>query len=114
MAFLLFLLLIISLYQVFVLPVERILEFDCSDPSTDLKSSSLYITAQIDAKHIGTGMNFTVGDGLAYGGFLNVPLKNGRDYYIFLRAVTQWKMVGDTISVDFVLFFCKCISFSCT
>lgn len=77
--------------------------FDCSDPSSDLKSSSLYITAQIDVKYIGTGMNFTVGDGLYYGGFLNVPLKNGRDYYIFLRAVSQWNMVGDTIIIDFII-----------
>uniref|UniRef100_H2UPV8 Sushi domain containing 1 n=1 Tax=Takifugu rubripes TaxID=31033 RepID=H2UPV8_TAKRU len=76
----------ISFYQVFVLPAEGIVVFDCSDPSSDLKSSSLYIAAQINAKHVGTEMNFTVGDGLCYGGFLNVPLKNGRDYYIFLRA----------------------------
>lgn len=87
-----------------MLPVEGIMVFDCSDPSSDLKSSSLYITAQIDVKYIGTGMNFTVGDGLYYGGFLNVPLKNGRDYYIFLRAVSQWNMVGDTIIIDFIIF----------
>lgn len=79
--------------------------FDCSDPSSDLKSSLLYITAQIEVKHIGTGMNFTVGDGLYYGGFLNVPLKNGRDYYIFLRAVSQWKTVGDTITINFIICF---------
>lgn len=78
--------------------------FDCSDPSSDLKSSSLYITAQIDVKHVGTGVNFTVGDGLYYGGFFNVPLTNGIDYYIFLRAVSQWKMVGDTIPIAFIIF----------
>lgn len=78
--------------------------FDCSDPWSDLKSSSLYITAQIEVKHIRTGMNFTVGDGLYYGGFLNVPLKNGGDYYIFLRAVSQWKMVSDTVIIDFIIF----------
>lgn len=71
--------------------------FDCSHPTSDLESSPLYITAQIEVKHIGTRMNFTVGDGLHYGGFLNVPLKNGRDYYVFLRAVSQWKKVGDAI-----------------
>lgn len=79
--------------------------FDCSDPSSELKSSPLYITAQIEVKHIGTGMNFTIGDGLSYGGFLNVPLKNGRDYYVFLRAVSQWKMVGDTIIIDIIIIF---------
>lgn len=74
--------------------------FDCLDPSNDLKSSSLYITAQIKAKRIRNEMNFTVGDGFYYGGFLNVPLKNGRDYYIFLRAVSQWNMVGSTIIME--------------
>lgn len=94
----------LSFYQVFVLPAEGIVVFDCSDPSGDLKSSSLYIAAQINAKNVGTEMNFTVGDGLSYGGFLNVPLKNGRDYYVFLRTVSQWKMVGYTIIMDLMSF----------
>ncbi|XP_028434774.1 sushi domain-containing protein 1 isoform X2 [Perca flavescens] len=86
----------ISLYQVFVLPVEGIMMFDCSspassDPSVKIKSSTEYITAQIDVTHVGTEMNFTVGDGLYYGGFFNAPLENGRNYYITLRAVSQWK-----------------------
>ncbi|XP_070821354.1 sushi domain-containing protein 1 isoform X3 [Chaetodon trifascialis] len=86
----------ISLYQVFVLPVEGIMMFDCSSPeSTDhsniRKSSTEYITGQIDVIHVGTEMNFTVGDGLYYGGFLNAPLENSRNYYIILRAVSQWK-----------------------
>ncbi|XP_068167610.1 sushi domain-containing protein 1 isoform X3 [Antennarius striatus] len=86
----------ISLYQVFVLPVEGIVMFDCSspassDPPSRTKSSLEYITAQIDVKHIKTEMNFTIGDGMYYGGFLNAPLENGRDYYIILRAVSQWK-----------------------
>lgn len=88
-----------SLYQVFVLPVEGIMTFDCSapatsDPSSKAKSSPEYITAQLDTKHVGTEMNFTVGDGLYYGGFHNAPLQNGRNYYIILRAVSQWKKVG--------------------
>ncbi|XP_074493302.1 sushi, von Willebrand factor type A, EGF and pentraxin domain-containing protein 1 isoform X14 [Sebastes fasciatus] len=86
----------ISLYQVFVLPVEGIMMFDCSSPassgpSSEIKSSTEYITAQIDVRHVGTEMNFTVGDGLDYGGFFNAPLENGRNYYIILRAVSQWK-----------------------
>ncbi|XP_037632682.1 sushi domain-containing protein 1 isoform X13 [Sebastes umbrosus] len=86
----------ISLYQVFVLPVEGITMFDCSSPassgpSSEIKSSTEYITAQIDVRHVGTEMNFTVGDGLDYGGFFNAPLENGRNYYIILRAVSQWK-----------------------
>ncbi|XP_035514628.1 sushi domain-containing protein 1 [Morone saxatilis] len=86
----------ISWYQVFVLPVEGIVVFDCpspasSDPSSKIKSSTEYITAQIDVRHVGTVMNFTVGDGLYYGGFFNAPLESGRNYYIILRAVSQWK-----------------------
>lgn len=86
----------ISLYQVFVLPAEGIMMFDCaspasSDPSSKIKSSTEYITAQIDVRHVSTEMNFTVGDELYYGGFFNAPLENGRNYYIILRAVSQWK-----------------------
>ncbi|XP_070690426.1 sushi domain-containing protein 1 isoform X2 [Pempheris klunzingeri] len=86
----------ISFYQVFVLPVEGVIMFDCpspasSDPSSKIQSSTEYITAQIDVWLVGTEMNFTVGDGLDYGGFLNAPLENGRNYYIILRAVSLWK-----------------------
>ncbi|XP_063753448.1 sushi domain-containing protein 1 isoform X5 [Eleginops maclovinus] len=84
----------ISVYQVFVLPVEGIMIFDCSSPASSdpkIKSSSEYITGQFDVQHVGTEMNFTVGDGLLYGGFFNAPLQNGRSYYIILRSVSQWK-----------------------
>ncbi|XP_067377760.1 sushi domain-containing protein 1 isoform X3 [Channa argus] len=86
----------ISLYQVFVLPVEGILVFDCAspgspDPLSTSESSAEYITAQINVRNVRTEMNFTVGDGLHYGGFYNAPLENGRDYYVMLRAVSQWK-----------------------
>uniref|UniRef100_G3PJ58 Sushi domain containing 1 n=1 Tax=Gasterosteus aculeatus aculeatus TaxID=481459 RepID=G3PJ58_GASAC len=89
----------ISLYQVFVLPVEGIVMFDCSSPASSdisrkIKSSAEYITAQIDVGHLGREMNFTVGDGLYYGGFFNAPLQNGRNYYVIVRAVSQWKSVG--------------------
>ncbi|KAM3867667.1 sushi domain-containing protein 1 [Diretmus argenteus] len=85
----------ISLYQVFVLPLEGIMVFDCTSPRspdffTKRKSLGQYVTAQIHVRHVGTEMNFTVGDGLHYGGFFNAPLENGRNYYIILRAVNQW------------------------
>lgn len=86
-----------SLYQVFVLPVEDIMVFDCSSPVDRSESSTEYITAQIHVRHVGTEMNFTVGDGLYYGSFFNAPLENGRNYYIILRAVSQWKRVGASI-----------------
>ncbi|KAI9534302.1 hypothetical protein NQZ68_014710 [Dissostichus eleginoides] len=84
----------ISVYQVFVLPVDGIMMFDCSSPASldpKIKSSAEYITGQFDVQHVGTEMNFTVGDELLYGGFFNAPLQNGRSYYIILRAVSQWK-----------------------
>ncbi|KAK5933023.1 hypothetical protein CgunFtcFv8_004681 [Champsocephalus gunnari] len=84
----------ISVYQVFVLPVDGIIMFDCSSPASSdpkSKSSAEYITGQFDVQHVGTEMNFTVGDGLLYGGFFNAPLQSGRSYYIILRAVSQWK-----------------------
>ncbi|XP_034027180.1 sushi domain-containing protein 1 [Thalassophryne amazonica] len=82
----------ISIYQVLVLPVEQILVFDCSSsPQTVSKSPINYLRAQILVRHIGTEMNFTVGDGLYYGGVFNAPLQNGMNYYIVLRTVSQWK-----------------------
>uniref|UniRef100_A0A671XQ42 Sushi domain containing 1 n=1 Tax=Sparus aurata TaxID=8175 RepID=A0A671XQ42_SPAAU len=85
----------ISLYQVFVLPAEGMIMFDCSSAASSLG----HITAQIAVGHVGTQMDFTVGDGLYYGGFFNEPLGNGRNYYIILRAVSQWKTVGAAASL---------------
>nr|XP_046203726.1 sushi domain-containing protein 1 isoform X7 [Oncorhynchus gorbuscha] len=85
----------ISFYQVFVLPLEGTLVFDCSslntpDFSSQRKPHGQYITAQLHLRDIGKEMNLTLGDGHYYGGFYNAPLQNGRDYYIILRAVSQW------------------------
>lgn len=71
--------------------------FDCSAPaSLNSSSTSLseYITAQLDMQNVGTRINFTLGDGFFYGGFYNSPLESGRDYYIILRVVSQWKTVS--------------------
>ncbi|XP_024908928.1 sushi domain-containing protein 1 isoform X2 [Cynoglossus semilaevis] len=87
---------LISSYQVFVLPIEDILVFDCSshgglDSTVKNKLSSEYIAAKISLKSVGTEVNFTVGDGHYYGGFYNSPLEKGRNYYIILRAVSHWR-----------------------
>lgn len=73
--------------------------FDCSspaslDPSNKIKPPGEYVTAQFNVRNVGTQMNFTAGDGFFYGGFYNAPLESGRNYYIILRAVTQWKKVS--------------------
>ncbi|XP_060893224.1 sushi domain-containing protein 1 isoform X7 [Labrus mixtus] len=83
----------ISMYQVFVLPVEGVMTFDCSSPAS-LHSSNEppaeYIAAMMEVRRVGMELNFTVGDGLLYGGCFNARLENGRNYYIVLRAVSQW------------------------
>lgn len=76
--------------------------FDCTSlRSPDFFSQEellgQYVTAQVQVRHVGTEMNFTVGDGLYYEGFFNAPLESGRNYYIILRAVSQWKGVGTAI-----------------
>ncbi|XP_077456852.1 sushi domain-containing protein 1 [Stigmatopora argus] len=86
----------ISFYQVFVLPVEQMMVFDCSSPMTEeplgkSASSQGQIVAQLRVSHVGREIEFTVGDGFHYGGFFNAPLAKGRNYYVILRAVSQWK-----------------------
>ncbi|CAN9512702.1 unnamed protein product [Ophioblennius macclurei] len=79
----------LSVYQVLVVPVEEMVEFDCSSPaSSDLSED---IAAQFDLRCVGREMNFTVGDGRLYGGFSNTPLQSSKNYYVILRAVCQWK-----------------------
>lgn len=75
-----------------MIPVEGVLVFDCSS------SSKEYLAAQMHVTYVRMEMNFTVGDGRQYGGFFNAPLENGRNYYIFLRAVSQWKRVRPDVS----------------
>ncbi|XP_057687738.1 sushi domain-containing protein 1 isoform X4 [Corythoichthys intestinalis] len=86
----------ISLYQVYVLPVEGMMVFDCSSPMNGEAlgtsgSSQGCIAAQMHVSHVGPEIEFTVGDGFHYGGFFNAPLEKGRNYYVILRAVSQWK-----------------------
>ncbi|XP_067084150.1 sushi domain-containing protein 1 isoform X5 [Osmerus mordax] len=86
----------ISYYQVFVLPLEGTLVFDCASPKNPdfLRQRGLhgqYITAQVHLKNVGREMNFSVGDAHYYEGYYNAPLLYGTDYYIILRAVSQWR-----------------------
>lgn len=87
----------ISIYQIYVLPVDGLMVFDCFSPK--LSKNEVYITANIQVKDIGTEMTFTVGDGRFYGGFLNAPLENGKAYYILLRAVSEWSKVSKSSCV---------------
>ncbi|XP_036000526.1 sushi domain-containing protein 1 isoform X3 [Fundulus heteroclitus] len=94
----------ISFYQIFVLPVEEILMFDCSspaslDPSAKTQSLTEYMTAQLVVQNLATEVNFTVGDGSLYGGFYNAPLESGNTYFIVLRVVSQWKKMSRSCCV---------------
>ncbi|XP_038129575.1 sushi domain-containing protein 1 isoform X1 [Cyprinodon tularosa] len=88
----------ISFYQIFVLPVEKTLLFDCSSPrslnSSITQSPAEYMTAQLVVQNLTTDVNFTVGDGFLYGGFYNAPLESGNTYFIVLRVISQWKTVS--------------------
>ncbi|MEQ2251789.1 hypothetical protein ILYODFUR_014773, partial [Ilyodon furcidens] len=86
----------ISFYQIFVLPVEEVLMFDCAspaslNPASRTQSPTEYMTAQLVVQNLATKVNFTVGDGFLYGGFYNAPLESGNTYFIVLRVVSQWK-----------------------
>ncbi|XP_077571944.1 sushi domain-containing protein 1-like isoform X2 [Stigmatopora nigra] len=94
----------ISFYQVFVLPVEQMTVFDCSSPMNEESlgksaSSQGQIVAQMRVSHVGPEIEFTVGDGFHYGGFFNAPLEKGRNYYVILRAVSQWKKDSKSLCV---------------
>uniref|UniRef100_A0A3Q2D444 Sushi domain containing 1 n=1 Tax=Cyprinodon variegatus TaxID=28743 RepID=A0A3Q2D444_CYPVA len=92
-------------YQIFVLPVEKTLLFDCSSPrslnSSITQSPAEYMTAQLVVQNLTTDVNFTVGDGFLYGGFYNAPLESGNTYFIVLRVISQWKTVNNPkLSID--------------
>ncbi|XP_017161976.1 sushi domain-containing protein 1 isoform X3 [Poecilia reticulata] len=94
----------ISFYQIFVLPVEELVVFDCSspaslDPSGRVDSPAEYLTAQLGVQSLGAEVNFTVGDGVLYGGFYNAPLQSGNNYFIVLRVVSRWKTMSRSCCV---------------
>ncbi|XP_054906828.1 sushi domain-containing protein 1 isoform X2 [Poeciliopsis prolifica] len=94
----------ISFYQIFVLPVEGLVVFDCSspaslDPSSGSGSPVEYVTAQLGVQSLGAEVNFTVGDGVLYGGFCNAPLQSGNTYFIILRVVSRWKTMSTSCCV---------------
>ncbi|XP_016314739.1 sushi domain-containing protein 1-like [Sinocyclocheilus anshuiensis] len=85
----------ICMFQVFVIPVEGVMLFDCSSSVSprflaQQRCDRGYVTAQIQLSGLAAEINFTVGDQQQYGDFFNAPLENGKDYYIILRTVCQW------------------------
>ncbi|XP_036453989.1 sushi domain-containing protein 1 isoform X2 [Colossoma macropomum] len=82
----------ICVYQVIVLPVEGVLVFDCDSSLVARQScSGEYMAAEMELRGLGTDVNFTLGDRQLYGELYNAPLETGRDYYVILRTVCQWR-----------------------
>ncbi|XP_066468715.1 sushi domain-containing protein 1 [Tiliqua scincoides] len=86
----------ISSYQVIVVPWSAQCNFACyslSRPTYFSKStdSDGYVTAEFPAEVIADNtIVFALGDRLYYGNFYNAPLKQGKDYCIILRTVSEW------------------------
>uniref|UniRef100_A0A3B1JJ85 Sushi domain-containing protein n=1 Tax=Astyanax mexicanus TaxID=7994 RepID=A0A3B1JJ85_ASTMX len=79
-------------YQVMVIPVDDVLVFDCGSSVVVWRGcGGQYVAAELGLRGLGRDVNFTLGDGVLYGQFYNAPLEPGRDYYIILRTVCQWR-----------------------
>ncbi|XP_049326343.1 sushi domain-containing protein 1 [Astyanax mexicanus] len=82
----------ICVYQVMVIPVDDVLVFDCGSSVVVWRGcGGQYVAAELGLRGLGRDVNFTLGDGVLYGQFYNAPLEPGRDYYIILRTVCQWR-----------------------
>ncbi|XP_030423776.1 sushi domain-containing protein 1 isoform X1 [Gopherus evgoodei] len=88
----------ISFYQVIVLPLALQSTFTCDslaavtffNNATDAKG---YVAAEFLAEDVADNMLISVGDRHYYGAFYNAPLKQGKDYCVVLRIISQWNKV---------------------
>ncbi|XP_067409590.1 sushi domain-containing protein 1 [Emydura macquarii macquarii] len=88
----------ISFYQVFVLPLALQSTFICDSlvaatffsNATDVEG---YVAAEFLAKDVTDNMLISLGDRHYYGAFYNAPLKQGKDYCVVLRIISQWNKV---------------------
>ena len=90
-----------SSYQVIVLRMENDVATLPDDYENKLynvtKAEQLglpfYITAEIPGKNVTAKSSFSVGDGTTRGSYLNARLREGKQYKVFYRAMTDWKGV---------------------
>uniref|UniRef100_A0A8C0ITX7 Sushi domain containing 1 n=1 Tax=Chelonoidis abingdonii TaxID=106734 RepID=A0A8C0ITX7_CHEAB len=88
----------ISFYQVIVLPLALQSTFTCDslaavtffNNATDAEG---YVAAEFLAKDVADNMLISLGDRHYYGAFYNAPLKQGKDYCVVLRIISQWNKV---------------------
>nr|XP_056704935.1 sushi domain-containing protein 1 [Euleptes europaea] len=89
----------ISSYQVIVIPWSPSCNFNCCSLTTRTyfsngADSDGYVAAEFPAKLLpDNGSVFTLGDRLYYGKFYNAPWKQGKDYCIILRTISEWDEV---------------------
>uniref|UniRef100_A0ABM5FRS5 Sushi domain-containing protein 1 isoform X5 n=1 Tax=Pogona vitticeps TaxID=103695 RepID=A0ABM5FRS5_9SAUR len=89
----------ISSYQAVVIPWSSQCNFNCYS-STNVtyfskgSDSESYVAAEFPAQAIGDAiLEFAPGDRLYYGKYYNAPLKQGRDYCIIVRTISEWDEV---------------------
>ena len=51
--------------------------------------TDLYVAAQIPSGEVKTRLNFLLGDGKEYGGFVNKELSGGQKYNIYSRGLSM-------------------------
>lgn len=89
-----------SSYQVIVVPWSPPCNFNCYSLTTQTyfsngTDSDGYVAAEFPAKDLtDNGSVFALGDRLYYGKFYNAPLKQGKDYCVILRTISEWDEVG--------------------
>uniref|UniRef100_A0A8C4VSU4 Sushi domain containing 1 n=1 Tax=Gopherus evgoodei TaxID=1825980 RepID=A0A8C4VSU4_9SAUR len=92
----------ISFYQVIVLPLALQSTFTCDslaavtffNNATDAKG---YVAAEFLAEDVADNMLISVGDRHYYGAFYNAPLKQGKDYCVVLRIISQWNKISSPL-----------------
>nr|XP_033782073.1 sushi domain-containing protein 1 isoform X3 [Geotrypetes seraphini]XP_033782084.1 sushi domain-containing protein 1 isoform X3 [Geotrypetes seraphini]XP_033782093.1 sushi domain-containing protein 1 isoform X3 [Geotrypetes seraphini]XP_033782102.1 sushi domain-containing protein 1 isoform X3 [Geotrypetes seraphini] len=88
----------ISSYQVVVLLWDSQNMFMC-DSLTDISFFSNvpkfvgYLAAEFQPEDVTDNMEFSLGDRQYYGAFYNAPLRQGKDYCVILRIVSEWDKV---------------------
>uniref|UniRef100_A0A8C8RIR6 Sushi domain containing 1 n=1 Tax=Pelusios castaneus TaxID=367368 RepID=A0A8C8RIR6_9SAUR len=88
----------ISFYQVIVLPLSLQSTFLCDSLAaatffSNATDAEGYVAAEFLAKDVADNMLISLGDRRYYGTFYNAPLKQGKDYCVVLRIVSQWNKV---------------------
>ncbi|XP_077673909.1 sushi domain-containing protein 1 isoform X3 [Eretmochelys imbricata] len=86
----------ISFYQVIVLPLALQSTFTCDSLAAVTFFSNAtegYVAAEFLAKDVADNMLISLGDRHYYGAFYNAPLKQGKDYCVVLRIISQWNKV---------------------